>query len=729
MQRFRLASIFASLAVLAACGGGGTQHNSLSSILAAIQVSGPSANLVVGQSQQLKATGLYADESSHDVTASVSWSSSDNNIAGVATGGMLTAKSSGNVVITATLQGISGTFNVAISPALVSIAITPNNPIIANQTTTQFIATGTYSDNSQQNITGSVNWSSSDSSVATISNSAPTLGFARAASAGNTTITASSGSVSANTTLTVTSATATSLAITPVTPTISLGQTQQFTATATFSDNSKQDVSAVTQWKSSATNVASITTSGLASGLNVGSTTVSGAFETVGSSTVLTVNAANLNSISIEPGDATIAQGTQQRMIAKGAFNDGSTRDISFLVTWKSSNTAAVSIGSGNALAFGNAPGMATITAALGSVQGSTPLTVSNATIASVLVSPANPSIATGTQQHFTATGVFSDSTNQDITGSVTWSSDNTGVATINNLATATGISAGNATIKATFSFAGFTQSGTSILTVTPATLSSLSLSPSTAAIAPASSQQYIATGTFSDGTKANVNTLVNWSTSDPNVASVSNPGVITGQSSGQVTVTAQQGSISASAHLLVEGSTLISLQVTPQNSSVAEGFETQMKATGTFSDGQVQDLTAFATWTSSDATIATISNTQVSAGRATGVAPGSAKISAVFAGQSGTATLTVTNATLTSIAVSPSSTSIPVGTSQQFTATGTFSDNSQLPLLDQVTWASSNPNVATITSGGIANGLASGSTTISASLKGVKGSAILTVQ
>jgi uncharacterized protein YjdB len=677
----------------------------------------------------MAALGVYSNRTTQDVTGSATWSTSDNNVATIAAGGMLTAKNSGQVVVTATLQGQKGTFNVTIAPALVSIAVTPANSTIANQTTTQFTATGTYSDNSKQNITASVSWSSSDSSVATISNTAPTLGLARGAGPGTTTITATSGAISGNTTLTVTSATATSLAIAPVTPTISLGLTQQFTATATFSDNTKQDVTGVTQWKSSTTNVASMTVSGLASGLNVGTTTISGTFETVSASTVLTVNAANLKSISLQPADGSIAQGTKKQMVAKGTFNDGSTRDISFLVTWSSSNSGIVTIGSGSAIAVANAPGSVTITATLGSVTGSTSLTVTNATISSVFVSPANPSIPTGGQQAFTATGVFSDSSTQDITGSVTWSSDNTAVATISNTANAVGVSAGAANIKASFSFAGASQSGTTVLTVTGATLSSLSLSPSTAAIAPASSQEYIATGTFSDGSKANVNTLVTWSTSNTSVAVVSNPGVITGESSGQVTVTAQKGAISATAQLLVEGATLTKLQVSPQNSSVAEGFETQFTVLGTFSNGDTQDLTQFVTWTSSNAAVATISNTQTSAGVATGVAQGNTTISAVFAGQSGTASLTVTNATLTAIAVTPSSASIPVGQSQQFTATGTFSDGSKLNLLNQVTWSSSDPAFATITAQGLANALASGTSTISAQVGAVKGTATLTVQ
>ena len=89
---------------------------------------------------------------------------------------------------------------------------------------------------------------------------------------------------------------------------------------------------------------------------------------------------------------------------------------------------------------------------------------------------------------------------------------------------------------------------------------------------------------------------------------------------------------------------------------------------------------------------------------------------------------LTVTAATLQSIAVTPANPSIAKGATQQFTATGTFSDNSTQNLTGQVTWASATTAVATITAGGLATGVAAGTSTISATLGAVSGSTVLTV-
>jgi hypothetical protein len=94
-----------------------------------------------------------------------------------------------------------------------------------------------------------------------------------------------------------------------------------------------------------------------------------------------------------------------------------------------------------------------------------------------------------------------------------------------------------------------------------------------------------------------------------------------------------------------------------------------------------------------------------------------------------GTTSLRVTNATLTSINVTPSHPSISLGASQQFSAIATFSDGSTVNISGQANWTSSDITVAIINSDGLAGSAGSGSATITATLNGVSGMAILTVQ
>ena len=84
---------------------------------------------------------------------------------------------------------------------------------------------------------------------------------------------------------------------------------------------------------------------------------------------------------------------------------------------------------------------------------------------------------------------------------------------------------------------------------------------------------------------------------------------------------------------------------------------------------------------------------------------------------------------TLNTIAVAPVNPSINTGATQQFTATGTYSDGSTQNLTSQATWTSSNTSVATVNAAGLASGTAPGSTTITAAFSGKTGIATLTVQ
>src|SRR5581483_11371651 len=123
-------------------------------------------------------------------------------------------------------------------------------------------------------------------------------------------------------------------------------------------------------------------------------------------------------------------------------------------------------------------------------------------------------------------------------------------------------------------------------------------------------------------------------------VAAVSPNGLVSGQSAGVVTITAQDGPISGTASVLVESAALSSIQITPATQTVAAGFATPFSAIGTFTNGDTQNLTTFVNWTSSSSSIATISNAVSTAGMATGIQPGNSTISALFSGVVGHATL-----------------------------------------------------------------------------------------
>jgi len=214
------------IAGLVGCGGGAGNSDVTTSSsgaqLQSISITPANPTLAVNTSQQFTATGIYSDNTTQDLTSSVTWTSSSLDVASGSdeagfTGlyasdsgsfyraGHITATHGGRAKITGKWRDISGSTDVTVTSAtLVSIAITPADSSIAIGTTQQFIAMGTFSDNSTQDLTTAVTWNSSTAVFATISNAAGSNGLATSVAAGSTTITATSVSIAGTATLTVT---------------------------------------------------------------------------------------------------------------------------------------------------------------------------------------------------------------------------------------------------------------------------------------------------------------------------------------------------------------------------------------------------------------------------------------------------------------------------------------------------------------------------------------------
>lgn len=171
---------------------------------------------------------------------------------------------------------------------------------------------------------------------------------------------------------------------------------------------------------------------------------------------------------------------------------------------------------------------------------------------------------------------------------------------------------------------------------------------------------------------------------------------------------------------------TIVSITLSPASAQIMPTGTQQFTATGTFGNNSVGDVTSQVTWISSAPNIATIN----AAGLATAVALGTTNITAKSGSVTSPASvLTVSNKILSSISVSPQSQTLIAGSQQQYTATASYSDGSFGDITSSVTWNSSNTVVATISSSGLATAVSSGTTTITAALGSVIGTATLTVQ
>ncbi len=430
-----------------------------------------------------------------------------------------------------------------------------------------------------------------------------------------------------------------------------------------------------------------------------------------------------LVSVAIQSSSQSLAPGTTLQLRAIGTYSDRRPRDVTHQVVWESANHEVATV-NGAGLATASTSGSTTISATMGSISGTTVLTVSP--LVSIAVTPAGPSIAPGTTLRFFATGTLLNGATQDFTGFVTWDSTDKTVATISGtgVATANPEMTGTTTITAMFGgVTGQTQ-------LTTASVTSIAVTPAASVVALGATQQFTATGTLSNTVTQDLTGFAVWSSQPAGIATINSTGLATPLKEGFATITATFGGVSGSTTLMVNAPSLVSIAVTPASQSVALGQEQQFTATGTLSDGTTEDFTASATWTSSNTHVATIAGT---AGLASTLARGTTTITATLAGvTSNAATLTVVSAKLASITVTPSNPSIVIGLTRQFTATGTFTDGTSQVMTTAVTWSSSSTAVAFISNAfgtqGLATSTGTGSTTITATSGSISGSTVLTV-
>ena len=173
---------------------------------------------------------------------------------------------------------------------LQSISVTPASPSIPIGAAQQFTATGTFSDNSTENITGQVVWASATPSVATISST----GLARAQGRGTSFITASLSGVTGTAMLTVTPGPILrSITVTPTNPSLAVGATQPFNAIGNFSDSSTENITNEVTWASATPSVATIASTGLARAVAMGSCSITASLSGITGETMLSVTRAS----------------------------------------------------------------------------------------------------------------------------------------------------------------------------------------------------------------------------------------------------------------------------------------------------------------------------------------------------------------------------------------------------------------------------------------------------
>ncbi|MDH3571514.1 MAG: Ig-like domain-containing protein [Gemmatimonadota bacterium] len=333
-------------------------------------------------------------------------------------------------------------------------------------------------------------------------------------------------------------------------------------------------------------------------------------------------------------------------------------------------------------------------------------------------LSPREPEVALGDSVEFVAFGLTA--AGDTVALDVTWSSE---AGEIKGKGKGKGLYQPRGRGKDKVKASSDSLADSTTVTVTEGPVAAVVLTPAAAVVDVGRTAQLTATLKDAAGNELTDRT-VTWSSTDEAVALVDGTGLVTGQGAGSATVTATCEGHSGSSTVSVTATQapVASVEVAPASGSVSVGGSLQL--TATLKDAAGNELTGRAvTWASSNDAVAKVS----ASGLVTAMAAGSATIIATSEGQSGTAAITVTQVPVASVEVMPSSLSLSVGQVGQLTAT--LKDAAGNELTGRaVSWTTSQAAVASVNSNGRVSGVAAGSSTITATSEGQRGTSAITV-
>ena len=370
----------------AACGGlavaivGCSGGNGPDVTLDSIELTPASATLQAGAAPQFTATGHFSDGSS--APATVSWAASGGTISPT---GLYTAGSVvGNFQVVATEQGGSISKAAAVTvtaapPVLTSISVAPATISLAPSATQQFVATGHYSGGGTGSV--SVSWTATGGAITT--GGLYTAGAATGPYVVTATVIGGSPAGTAAVTITAAPPTLTSVTVAPSTVNLAPGITQQFTATAHYSDASSRP--ATVDWIAAggAIDAAGFYTAGAIDGTYEIKATATGTSVAGTASATITTPPPNLVGIEVSPAGVRLKPGDPAaQFTAVGRLSTGGTTPVAVNWTVSSASPPAqccntIGLGDGR-LTAGNSVGTYVVTATLqgGSLAGTMPFNV-----------------------------------------------------------------------------------------------------------------------------------------------------------------------------------------------------------------------------------------------------------------------------------------------------------------------------------------------------------------
>ncbi len=617
----------------------------------------PAASMTVGLPSFLSAERVLADGVVDDATEAAGWGTSCPGALQVSNGtrgGALAARSPKSCTATAELNGLSSTASVVATARLVErLEIAPSQVTLGVGGLVALAATAIFSDGSLLDVTSLAAWSAGDANVL-VAGDGPEAGHVLAADAGASQLTATFGETSASAAVTVTPETA-ALELWPPLVQLHAGNQRPLFATAVWPTGDALDVTPWTVFASSNASVASAANAagrrGQLAGLSPGIANVTAFFGSASATSSVSVDGATADALAVT-GPSALPAGEPGSVQALAHFRDGSLVDVSAQASWTSSSPEVLRLrgtgpqrGSAVALSAGSANALARFSA----ITGSTPVVTTAAGAQSLSIQGLPSAVPAGVQLQLVATASFPGDVQRDVTSRTVWASTTPQVASVSN-GTAGGrlmaLVPGSTTLTAAFEG---TETSSSV-TVSAATLTSLSILPAGAGGAVGVEVALQAQGLYSDGSQVDLTTQARWASANPALLAVSNGpatrGAAMALAAGSVTVAASvlrpDGTTATGSVPFVATSAVpVGVEVIPATVvlSLSATSSVLLKAISQLSDGTTRDVSALATWSVQSPSIAQVT----ASGELTAVKVGSTAVSATVGTLTGSAPVNVT--------------------------------------------------------------------------------------
>jgi uncharacterized protein YjdB len=393
-------------------------------------------------------------------------------------------------------------------------------------------------------------------------------------------------------------------------------------------------------------------------------------------------------------------------------------------ITWYTSSASIASVTDSGVISA-MAPGTAVVSAVSEGISGQATMAVmppGPTPVATVSVAVNPPAVLVG--QTATATATVADSIGNVLSGrTITWGSSNTTVASVDATGVVRALSAGSALIQAT-SEGKSSSAPVNVSAPAPIPVASISVSPASSTLQVGATVQLSAT-TLDANNNVLTGRVVGWSSANTAVATVSSTGLVRAVAGGSVSITAASEGKTATAAITVSPPPVATVSVSPASPSIQVGATVQLSAVTRDANNNVL-AGRVVTWSSSNTAVGTVS----ASGLVTGVAAGSATITATSEGKTASSSLTVTAPApvpVSTVSVSPATATLQIGGTQQLSATTRDASNNVLTGR-VVTWSSANTAIATVSASGLVTAVSAGSASITATSEGKTGSALMTV-